>query len=296
MKSISILLAAVFALSVNQPVYAYNTQQIQNILVQEAHSQGVSAPLVLAIAKVESDFNPSARSHVGALGVMQIMPTTAQNGFNVASHQLYDARVNIRTGVAFIKQLIQHYKGNVEIALSHYNGGSAVRGTNGELAVIPATQNYVNKVLYYAQAFQQTQPDLQKHALDSALLSYSPTLTYAQLMALDEPQLANGQTQSSSMLQTDLLDQVAANEYHTSDTVLPRVTQLQQLREHNLTRLLPPKNKASVDNSGTLNHTQAVTQISYDKTASPPTVNKLNLPLSAKQQKVAQWEAIFNAR
>jgi hypothetical protein len=129
---------------------------IQDIVIEEANEYGVDPALALAIAKVESNFDPRARSHAGARGVMQIMPKTAQQVFGVSPRLLYNARVNIRLGVRFIKQLLDKYDQDIDIALSHYNGGSAVKDKMGRLRVIPATSQYVDKVQAARLRFQQS--------------------------------------------------------------------------------------------------------------------------------------------
>jgi hypothetical protein len=126
-------------------------------VVDEAVRQDFSPSLALAIAHVESNFNPRATSHAGARGVMQIMPATGRGEFGLRAAQLYDRDTNIRTGIKFMKQLINTYDGRVDIALSHYNGGSRVRGKYGRLSIIPATRGYVTKVQSKARDYQRHQ-------------------------------------------------------------------------------------------------------------------------------------------
>jgi hypothetical protein len=220
--------------------------------------------LVLAIAKVESDFNPSALSHAGAKGVMQIMPATAKNGFQVEGHELFNARVNIRVGVAFIKQLIEQYAGQVDIALSHYNGGSRVRRPDGELGVIPATRAYVNKVNMHAQRYQSKGFDDGAGFAESGTLTHQPskkrlTLSYAQQMALDEldyhgvamQSVASLMEEEASLLEKEapLLEIAPPLLMKEENRPDPRINQLQDLRVHNLTRLLPAKKTIAQSNT-----------------------------------------------
>jgi len=131
--------------------------EVMRLVVEEANAQGIDPALALAIAQVESDFNPTVVSHKGARGVMQIMPKTGLEEFGINPALLFDPRTNIRTGITFIKQLTQRY-GREDIALSHYNGGSAVRRPNGELKVISYTRGYVNKVQDKAAIYRATSP------------------------------------------------------------------------------------------------------------------------------------------
>jgi len=120
---------------------------IKMIIVAEAlKSRHVSPSLALAVAEVESGFRPQVVSHKGAIGVMQIMPATSRQVFGVNPNRLYQPDLNIRLGIRFLDDLIATYDGRVEIALSHYNGGSAVM-KNGSARVLPYTRSYVSRVL-----------------------------------------------------------------------------------------------------------------------------------------------------
>lgn len=144
----SILL--LFMMSMPQQAWAKSSlsgYEIRKLVVEEAMDWGVEPELALAVARIESNFDASAISHAGARGVMQIMPATAMGEFGVPKYRLYHPETNVRIGVRYLKQLLEQYDHNEQIALSHYNGGSKVRRSNGTLAVIPATQRYVNKVL-----------------------------------------------------------------------------------------------------------------------------------------------------
>ncbi len=137
--------------------------QIRRMLVAEAQQTIVPPALALAVARVESNFNPRAVSHKGAVGVMQIMPRTAWSIYQVPREDLFDPRLNIRIGVDFLQRLYRRY-GRWDLALSHYNGGSRV-GTPPNARVIPATRKYVDKVLALRTDYERTTA---LAALDSA--------------------------------------------------------------------------------------------------------------------------------
>ena len=118
---------------------------VKLLVAEEAARMRVPVPLALAVAHAESNFNPRARSHKGARGVMQIMPRTARTEYGIAPHLLWNPRLNIRLGLHFLKRLLHRYDGRVDLALSYYNGGSAV-GDLPYARVIPATARYVAKV------------------------------------------------------------------------------------------------------------------------------------------------------
>ena len=144
------LLLALVSIDAGKRVMAKSsltTNQIRTLVVEEAVYWQVEPELALAVARIESNFDSDALSSAGARGVMQIMPATAKGEFGVDKYRLYEPHINIRIGVQYLKQLLERYHGDERIALSHYNGGSRVRKSDGTLAVIPATRKYVNKVL-----------------------------------------------------------------------------------------------------------------------------------------------------
>ncbi|MBT3371682.1 MAG: lytic transglycosylase domain-containing protein [Rhodospirillaceae bacterium] len=118
---------------------------LQRLVVAEARNMGVAPGLALAVAHAESDFNPKVRSHKGARGIMQIMPRTAWEEYGIVPEQLWQPRINVRLGLHFLKRLLRRYHGRVDLALSYYNGGSAV-GDLPRARIIPATYPYVRKV------------------------------------------------------------------------------------------------------------------------------------------------------
>jgi len=137
--------------------YYQSRASVMELVASEAKRQNLDPALALAIASVESNFNASAISNKGARGVMQIMPRTAELTLGINANELFDSRVNVKAGISFFKQLLDRY-GRVDIALSHYNGGSRVRRPNGGLRVIPATRGYVDKVMAKAAKYRQTSP------------------------------------------------------------------------------------------------------------------------------------------
>jgi soluble lytic murein transglycosylase-like protein len=118
---------------------------IKSLVLQEARRMNVPPALALAVAHAESNFNARAISHKGARGVMQIMPATARGEYGLEPGQLWNPRLNIRLGLHFLKRLLRKYRGRQDLALSYYNGGSAV-GKWPNARVIPSTSRYVAKV------------------------------------------------------------------------------------------------------------------------------------------------------
>jgi len=110
-----------------------------------AAEQSLSPDLVRAVIRVESGWNPRARSNKGAQGLMQLMPgTAAQYGVTNA----FDPEQNIRGGVAYLKTLMDRFDGNTELALAAYNAGpGAVEKYGRRIPPYRETQAYVRKIV-----------------------------------------------------------------------------------------------------------------------------------------------------
>ncbi len=113
--------------------------------MSEAH--GVDPLLVRALIQVESNYQPRARSRKGAMGLMQLMPSTARV-YNVRNP--FDPKTNIEAGIKHLKSLLERFNG-VEIALAAYNAGEgAVAKFNG-VPPYRETRNYVSRILSLAR-------------------------------------------------------------------------------------------------------------------------------------------------
>jgi hypothetical protein len=110
--------------------------------ISEAH--GVNPLLVRALIEVESKFRPTARSRKGAMGLMQLMPSTARE-YNVRNP--FEPKANIEAGIKHLKTLLDRFGSSVELALAAYNAGpDAVDRFNG-IPPYRETRNYVSRIL-----------------------------------------------------------------------------------------------------------------------------------------------------
>jgi soluble lytic murein transglycosylase-like protein len=132
------------AVRVAQPLRtSLRSAEFDDAIEEHASAQGVSPELVRAVIQVESGFNSKAVSPKGAMGLMQLMPATARElGVNNPFHP----GENIRGGVAYLRQLLDRYDSNVELALAAYNAGPASVAKYGAVPPYRETQTYVKKV------------------------------------------------------------------------------------------------------------------------------------------------------
>ena len=131
---------------------------MKNIIQNAAQENNVEVPLIEAVIKNESGFNPNATSGVGAQGLMQLMPGTAAGlGVNDA----FDPQQNVNGGAKYLRGLLNQFHGDLPMTIAAYNAGPGAVQKYGGIPPYAETQNYVNNVMasyekYRAQeAFSQ---------------------------------------------------------------------------------------------------------------------------------------------
>lgn len=135
---------------------------IKHHLREAARQNGIDYELLQALIATESGFDADAVSPKGAVGLMQIMPATAQrygvnaDPKNTLAQKLTDPRTNIRAGSRYLRDLIRLFPGQIELALAAYNAGEgAVQRAGNRVPNYRETQNYVQTVM---QLYQMLKP------------------------------------------------------------------------------------------------------------------------------------------
>jgi soluble lytic murein transglycosylase-like protein len=118
--------------------------KVESLLGETAGREGVSADLLRSVMKQESGFRPCAVSSKGAMGLMQLMPATAEQ-FGIGDP--FDAASNLDGGARFLKQLLTRYGGDLPKTLGAYNAGPAKVDAAGAVPNIPETIEYVRQIL-----------------------------------------------------------------------------------------------------------------------------------------------------
>ena len=125
----------------------------------------VDPRLILSIITVESNFQAQAKSPKAAMGLMQLIPATADR-FNVRN--AYDVSQNLRGGISYIRWLLSYFRGDVTLALAAYNAGEKAVDRYKGVPPYPETRQYVRRVL---KLYQRT-----RHPFDEKITDPSPLL------------------------------------------------------------------------------------------------------------------------
>ncbi len=138
-----------------------NLKKYDGLLNQAAQDFSIEPALLKAIMAAESGFNPGAVSPKGAVGLMQVMPATAER-YGLASdtkksvqQKLTDPKTNIRLGARYLRDLRAMFPGKPELVIASYNAGEgAVQKYRNTIPPYPETRNYVKLVSQFYQVYR----------------------------------------------------------------------------------------------------------------------------------------------
>lgn len=123
-----------------------SARQVNGLVTPIARAYKVDPELVKAVIMVESSNDVRAHSHKGAMGLMQLIPATAER-FGVTN--AWDPRQNVKGGVKYLRYLLSYFEGDVDLVLAGYNAGEHAVDRHGGIPPYKETQRYVKKVRRY---------------------------------------------------------------------------------------------------------------------------------------------------
>jgi len=129
-----------------EPSNSKSEKTLEDLVNKASLKFGVDSSLIKAVIKAESNFNPSAVSHAGAQGLMQLMPSTAR-GLGVKDS--FNPEQNVMAGTRFLKDMLNRYNGNIDSALAAYNWGPGNVDRKGTSSLPHETREYLVKVKSY---------------------------------------------------------------------------------------------------------------------------------------------------
>ncbi len=125
--------------------------EIMKIIDDTAKKHGIDPDLAKAVAQAESNFQPNAVSPKGAIGIMQLMPATADR-FKVKN--IYHPKENIEGGIKYLKFLLGMFPADLTLAVAAYNAGENRVLREGSIPEIKETRDYVDRVIRFYNGFK----------------------------------------------------------------------------------------------------------------------------------------------
>ena len=143
-QTISVAVGSAFAVVTTKQSLSARAADYDALIARHAAEQAINPDFVRAVIQAESAFNPRARSLKGAMGLMQLMPSTAAE-YHVTN--AFDPAQNIRAGIAYLKSLLTRFNDDQSLALAAYNAGpGAVEKYGRTVPPYRETRDYVARI------------------------------------------------------------------------------------------------------------------------------------------------------
>lgn len=127
----------------SRPAVSLDRDGVEKLVREAADRYHVDPALVRAVIQTESNWNASALSRKGAMGLMQLIPTTAQR---FGANDAFNPKQNVEAGVRYLRTLLERYNGNLDLALAAYNAGEGAVDRAHGVPSFRETRNYVQRV------------------------------------------------------------------------------------------------------------------------------------------------------
>jgi hypothetical protein len=127
------------------------SSDINKTIDDASQTFGVDKSLIKAVIQQESEYNKSAVSPKGAMGLMQLMPQTAEM---LGVDNPFDVRQNVFGGTRYLKMLLTKYNNDLNLSLAAYNAGPGAVDQYGDVPPFDETQNYVKNVIQNYNSFK----------------------------------------------------------------------------------------------------------------------------------------------
>jgi len=127
----------------NRPAVSLDRDGVEKLVREASERYRVDPALVRAVIQTESNWNTSAFSRKGAMGLMQLIPTTAQR---FGARDAFNPKQNVDAGVRYLSTLLERYNGNLDLALAAYNAGEGAVDRAHGIPAFRETRNYVQRV------------------------------------------------------------------------------------------------------------------------------------------------------
>ena len=150
------------------PAISIKSERIKQAVASAARKHNLPPALVLGVIKQESGFNPTAKSHCGAQGLMQLMPQTAKH---LGVKDPTNIEQNIDGGCRYLRQMMDQFGGDTKLALAAYNAGPTRVTQYKGIPPFAETKNYVSSVMNHTKSFEGVDMPSMANSIEKEMLA-----------------------------------------------------------------------------------------------------------------------------